>query len=161
MAAIIMIGAAIVILILLYFLKFQDDDYINKITLETGSCYLGGECLHATRSLTPYIIGGTMSAVLFLIGFYFLMEVRTKKNESKEKPEEAPATDHQLFHLGPEEKMLYDFIKEKQGSVFQSDLVKQFNLSKVKVTRILDRLESGGLIERRRRGMTNLVIIKR
>ena len=160
MSAIIMISAAIIIIILLYFFKLQDDGYINKITRETGSCFLGGECLHTTRNLTPYIIGGTMSAVLFLIGFYFLIEMRMKKNKTKERQEEAPDTDHQLFHLGAEEKMLYNFIKEKHGSVFQSDLVKQFNLSKVKVTRILDRLESSGLIERRRRGMTNLVIIK-
>lgn len=33
-------------------------------------------------------------------------------------------------------------------------------LTKVKVTRILDRLEGREIIERKRRGMTNVVILK-
>ena len=34
-------------------------------------------------------------------------------------------------------------------------------MSKVKITRILDKLEASGLVERKRRGMTNVVMAKR
>ena len=33
-------------------------------------------------------------------------------------------------------------------------------MTKVKVTRILDKLEGRGLVERKRRGMTNVVMLK-
>ena len=44
--------------------------------------------------------------------------------------------------------------------MYQSDVMKELELSKVKVTRILDRLEGKGILERKRRGMTNIVILK-
>ena len=44
--------------------------------------------------------------------------------------------------------------------MFQSSLVNETKLSKVKVTRILDRLEGKSLIERKRRGMSNVIILK-
>jgi uncharacterized membrane protein len=42
----------------------------------------------------------------------------------------------------------------------QSDIVNNTSLTKVKVTRLLDKLEGKGLVERRRRGMGNLVVLK-
>jgi uncharacterized membrane protein len=44
--------------------------------------------------------------------------------------------------------------------MFQSDLVEGTGMQKVKITRLLDRLEGLKLIERKRRGMTNVVILK-
>ena len=44
--------------------------------------------------------------------------------------------------------------------MFQADLIEKLNLGKVKVSRILDRLENKNLIERKRRGMNNLIVLK-
>ena len=44
--------------------------------------------------------------------------------------------------------------------MFQADLVDKCGFGKVKVTRILDGLENKGLVERKRRGMSNIVILK-
>ena len=61
--------------------------------------------------------------------------------------------------LNKEEKAIYSIlIKEK--NMFQADLVDKSGFGKVKVTRILDRLESKNLIERKRRGMNNIVALK-
>jgi TM2 domain-containing membrane protein YozV len=65
-----------------------------------------------------------------------------------------------LSMLSAEEKTIFGKIIDSQGSVLQSDLINQ-NINKVRVTRILDRLEGKGLVERKRRGMTNVVILKR
>lgn len=65
-----------------------------------------------------------------------------------------------LSSLDEEEKTIYDKIKEKEGSAYQSDLVKETQFSKVKITRVLDKLEHKGIIERKRRGMTNIVVLK-
>ena len=52
------------------------------------------------------------------------------------------------------------FINGGNGSVYQSDIMKKTGFSKVKVSRVLDKLEQKGLLERKRRGMTNLVVAK-
>ncbi len=62
--------------------------------------------------------------------------------------------------LSEEEQKIYALLKEKEGSAYQSDLVKETGWSKVQVTRLLDKLESQGIVERKRRGMTNIVVLK-
>jgi len=60
-----------------------------------------------------------------------------------------------------EEKRVFSFIKEnKEKGTYQSNIVKEFDFPKSKVSRILDRLENFGIIERKRRGMTNLIALK-
>ena len=49
--------------------------------------------------------------------------------------------------------------EKSNGTIFQSDLVEKSDFSKVKVSRILDKLEGRQLIERKRRGMTNVVVL--
>ena len=63
-------------------------------------------------------------------------------------------------NLSEEENKIINILKENDGSIFQSDLVEKTEFSKVKITRILDVLEGKKVIERKRRGMTNIVILK-
>ena len=51
-------------------------------------------------------------------------------------------------------------LKTTEGSAYQSDLIKATGYSKVKVTRILDKMESKGIVERKRRGMANIIVMK-
>ena len=44
--------------------------------------------------------------------------------------------------------------------MYQSSLMKETGFSKVKTTRVLDRLETKKILERKRRGMTNLVVLR-
>jgi len=60
-----------------------------------------------------------------------------------------------------DEKKLVTVLSDNDGTLFQSDLVDKSGFDKVKVTRILDKLEGKGFIERKRRGMSNVVILKR
>ena len=62
--------------------------------------------------------------------------------------------------LNDEELKVYDYLKEHNGSAYQSELARDLELTKVKMTRILDRLEGFGVLERKRRGMTNIVILR-
>ncbi len=48
----------------------------------------------------------------------------------------------------------------KSGPMFQADLIEKTGTGKAKMTRILDRLENRGYLERKRRGMTNIVVLK-
>ncbi|MBI2545538.1 MAG: MarR family transcriptional regulator, partial [Candidatus Aenigmarchaeota archaeon] len=62
--------------------------------------------------------------------------------------------------LQGEEKQVFDYIVKNEGSSFQGDLINKTGFSKVKVSRVLDKLETKGLIERRRHGMSNFIVLK-
>ena len=66
---------------------------------------------------------------------------------------------HKTFNTNPNGVEINQILENK-GSIYQSELVNKTGFNKVKVTRILDSLESQNLIERKRRGMTNIVILK-
>lgn len=64
-----------------------------------------------------------------------------------------------LSSYRPEEKQVYNLIKEN-NAVFQADLIDKTGFTKGTMTRIIDKLEGHGLVERKRRGMTNVVVLK-
>ena len=62
--------------------------------------------------------------------------------------------------LKEDEQKIYEAIIEAGGIIEQSELPEKTGISKASVSRALDLLESKGLIERRRRGMGNVVLLK-
>jgi hypothetical protein len=62
--------------------------------------------------------------------------------------------------LTDDEKMIYKTIMDAGGSALQKDLIITTRMSKAKVTRVLDKLQSKGLVTRERHASTNLVKIK-
>ena len=90
--------------------------------------------------------------VIILTGLYLIFFAKEK---SKEKSKELD-----LSKFSEDEKILLNEILNAEGTIFQSELTEKTNMNKVKITRILDRLEGKGKIERKRRGMTNVVILK-
>jgi len=59
-----------------------------------------------------------------------------------------------------DEKRIVEIIIDEGGTMFQSELVEKSGYSKSKVSLILDRLEAKRILERKRRGMTNAVVLK-
>ncbi len=62
--------------------------------------------------------------------------------------------------LKDDEVKVYQKILDAGGVLNQGELVAQSGLSKTTVSRTLDRLESKGLVEKRRRGMGNVILLK-
>ena len=62
--------------------------------------------------------------------------------------------------LKEDERKIYEAIIEAGGIIEQSELPEKTGISKASVSRTLDLLESKGLVERRRRGMGNIVLLK-
>ena len=60
----------------------------------------------------------------------------------------------------PDEREIVKLIIDDGGTIFQSQLVERSGYSKSKVSLILDRLEAKRILERKRRGMTNAVVLK-
>ncbi len=61
--------------------------------------------------------------------------------------------------LGDQEKTIYELVLGSDGIMLQSDIVAGTSLSKSTVSRALDMLESKGLVEKRRRGMGNVIML--
>lgn len=117
-----------------------------------AGCYQNEGCVILERNLTmSHFVTGIFSFILAL-GFYLLFFNKEKFIEQK---------DYDLIKLNSEEKKVFFFIKEnKDKGIYQSNIVEHFDFPKSKVTRLLDKLEKADIIERKRRGMTNVIFLK-
>ena len=59
-----------------------------------------------------------------------------------------------------DERMIVQIVADEGGTIFQSQLVEMSGFSKSKVSLVLDRLEARGVLERRRHGMSNAIVLK-
>ena len=78
------------------------------------------------------------------------------------KAQTEPSNWDQLIEglTGEDERKIVQIISDEGGTIFQSQLVERSGFSKSKVSIVLDRLEARGLLERRRHGMSNAVVLK-
>lgn len=60
----------------------------------------------------------------------------------------------------PDERKIIQLIIDEGGTIFQSQLIEKSGYSKSKVSLVLDRLEARRILERRRHGMSNVVVLK-
>ncbi len=124
--------------------------------MSTGecACEAGGVCSQVPV-LTQFYIGYTMAAALGIVGVFLVVFGKKPLVEgSKEK------WSKNLKKLSGDEKTVYENLMGSEGVIFQTDLVEQSGFPKAKVSRILDKMEAKGLLERKRRGMANAVVLK-
>jgi uncharacterized membrane protein len=150
------IGIAIVIGIIIGIFNY------GLRSIVTDSCSHGPECsMYDTISIQTWV-SLAIAGLVLVIGLFLVFSkeetkiiTKTKKVtvEKKRKPVD-------YSKLDKEEKVIIKIIEDSDGTIFQSDLVDKSEFSKVKVSRILDRLEGKQMIERKRRGMTNVVVLK-
>jgi len=66
-----------------------------------------------------------------------------------------------LKYLDEGEREIVRILIDAGGSMLQRDIARSGNFSRATVTRILDRLESKGVVERLRHGTTNKIVLKK
>ncbi len=113
---------------------------------------------HTSNTSWLLIIAFGIGFLVFGSGLYMVFAPFPKGREISEESSGFKAIDPAKLEKG--ERQLYDALMESEGSMYQSDLIRTTGLSKVQITRILDRMEHKGIIERKRRGMTNIVVLK-
>jgi len=97
-------------------------------------------------------------AVILIIGLVIMFSKPKEKIVVKKIKERKKKLD--LTGLDKEEKKVMGLLQEENGGMFQADLMEKMEMGKVKTTRLLDKLEAKQLIERKRRGMNNIVVLK-
>lgn len=65
-----------------------------------------------------------------------------------------------LEGLENNEKRIMKILQDENGATFQKALMEKLEIGKVGITRLLDKLEAKQLIERKRRGMNNIVVLR-
>ena len=155
-----LIAISIILLFILTFIKLDRDKQTNSLCslihenkLEIQEC-----TKHDTSFSWLIIIAYGVGIISLIIGGYLLAILSIETDEQKEdKKQSETKTPPKLDN---EENKIYELIKNKDGSIYQTDLVNETGYSKVKMTRILDKMESKNVLERKRRGMTNIIVLK-
>jgi uncharacterized membrane protein len=148
------VGLAIVLVFMLAIVKADVDKrdsalcevFHSNPDLDIAQC-------PAHQSNTSWFLMGAFGIAFLILGSgLYMIFIPASKEERKF---EADAS-----KLDEEEKKVYEILKANNGSAYQSDVIKEAGFSKVKISRILDRMEAKGVAERKRRGMTNLIVLK-
>lgn len=165
------IGMALIIIAVIvgmfgYWIKSYNDKVAQEQMSQTGKCYLSdGTCIHETSNMIFYT-SSVISTVIAVVGLYLLFRKnriqkvivrKVVEKPTEKKPEEikAPAT------LSSEMRQVFGIIAQSGGAILQGEIVAKSGMDKVKVSRILDKLEMQGLVERRRHGMSNMIVLKK
>lgn len=129
---------------------------VNNIIGQT--CSHGPTCgMYTTLNLQTWI-SLSIAFLVLLIGLFFVFtktpeRIITKMVKNKKKQ-------INLDGLDKLEKEAVKIIQSENGAVFQSTLMEKLNIGKVGMTRLIDKLEAKQIVERKRRGMNNIVVLK-
>jgi len=154
----IIIGIAIV----LVFIIFLFQSTLKEIVLASCGLPHAVNCpMNQTIKQQTYLSLGIVG-ILMVIGFVLVFTKPKEKivlRKIKEKVEvQRKPVDYSK--LNNEEKAIAKILENNSNGMFQSDLVEKSGFGKVKITRILDKLEARQIIERKRRGMNNFVVLR-
>lgn len=97
--------------------------------------------------------------ILLVFGIFLMVSKPAEKIVIRKIKENKIVKKLDTSQLKPEEKKVLDFMRENKA-MFQADLIEKTGFGKAKMTRIIDRLEGKGFVERKRRGLTNVVVLK-
>jgi uncharacterized membrane protein len=130
---------------------------LKKIVGQT--CSHGPTCtMYDTISVQTWISVG-IAALILVIGLFLVFSKESEKIIVKTKIKQEKKKPINLSGLDSKEKEVIKLI-EKENAIFQRTLMEKLNIGKVGITRLLDKLEAKQLIERKRRGMNNIIVLK-
>lgn len=152
-----LLGLSMVII----FIIFLFNNALEKII--DSNCTMEGHIgctMYDTLNQQTYLALG-ITSILVIVALFLVFSkpqiktiVKTKTIEKKRIEREYDTSD-----LRKEEKDVFSIVRENK-TIFQADLIEKTGFGKAKISRVLDKLENRGFIERKRRGMTNVVVIK-
>ena len=145
-------GIAIVMVILVLLFNSVLRDKIGLI------CSHGPTCEMYTDVNVQTWISLSIVAIVFIIGLVIMFTKPREKIIIKKVQEKKKKLD--LSGLDKDERKVIDILQQESGGMFQASLMEKLGIGKVKMTRLLDKLEAKQLIERKRRGMNNILILK-
>jgi len=148
------LGIAIVMTIMIFLFNSVIKDNIGL------TCTHGPTCeMYSSLNVQTWI-SYLIVLIVFVIGFILLFSkpkerIVVQKIKVREKRKKL-----NLDGLDKKEKELVGLLQSENGGMFQADLMEKIGIGKVGMTRLLDKLEAKQIVERKRRGMNNFVVLK-
>lgn len=127
---------------------------------------VGETCSHGpTCSMFDTIAAQTwislaIGILVLFIGIFLIFSREEKEIVIKMVKEKVKQKKIDMTGLDSVEKKAVSLL-QVEGAMFQKSLMEELGVGKVKMTRLLDKLEAKQIVERKRRGMNNLVVLKR
>jgi len=144
------------ILIMVIILLFNSG--LKNIVAQT--CDHGPTCtMYDTISLQTNLslaIGG----LVLIIGLFFIFSKESERIVIKKVKGKATKKKIDTTGLDSDEKKVVEILQRENGAFFQSSMMEELNVGKVKMTRLMDKLEAKQIVERKRRGMNNIIVLK-
>jgi len=146
------IGIAVVIGIIVFIFNSAMTNIVGQTCSHGPSCTMY-DTIRTQTWLSLSIIG-----IVLIIGFFIMFLKPKEKIIVKTKREKKKKLN--LEGLNSNEKKVIEILQKENGAIFQSTLMEKLEIGKVGITRLLDKLEAKQLIERKRRGMNNIVVLR-
>lgn len=146
------VGIAIVIGIIVWIFNSALTNIVG------ATCSHGPSCTMYDTIRTQTSLSLSIAGVILVIGLFIMFIKPKEKIIIKTKKEKKKKLN--LVGLGEQEKRVIDILQSENGAIFQNTLMEKLEIGKVGITRLLDKLEAKQLIERKRRGMNNIVVLK-
>ena len=146
------LGIAAVMLVVVLLFNFGLKDIVGQTCSHGPSCGMYGTIRTQTW------ISVTIVGVIVIIGLFIMFSKPKEKIVVKNIREKKKKLD--ISGLEKDERQVVDSLLKEGNAMFQADLMEKLEIGKVKMTRLLDKLEAKQIIERKRRGMNNLVVLK-
>ena len=146
------IAALLIFIIFLFQAALKDIIVASCGVAHTTACPMS-QSVNQQTYLSLGIVG-----ILAVIGFVLIFakpEERIVIKKVKEKKKKL-----NLKGLDRDEKKVINLLLKENKAMFQSSLMEKLEIGKVKATRLLDKLEAKQFIERKRRGMNNIVVLR-
>ena len=146
--------------ILIIAIVFIFNNALKEIVGASCSATHGAEvCPMYDTITTQTYLATAIVGILIIIGLVLIFAKPDEKVIVRKVKEKKLKKKIDLSGFRPEEKQVFKLIQENE-TIFQADLIEKTGFGKAKMSRIIDRLEGNGLVERKRRGMTNVVVLK-
>lgn len=152
-------AVGLVVVLVAVVMAYLTLSYLNTLNeLTTDSCTCGDdECTMVEYKTPPIVYAGFLGVfIMLIVGAFLLIKGGSLHGGADSKD----SWKKNFGVLEADEKKVYQILIDSGGTAFQSEVVEKAGWSKVKVTRTLDKLESRRLLERRRRGLTNILVLK-
>ena len=126
-----------------------------------ATCDHGTTCqMYDTISLQTNL-SLVIAGLVFVIGVFLIFAKESERVVVKRVKGGGRVKKIDLSGLDASEREVVGVLKREGGAVFQKSLMEELGVGKVKMTRMMDKLEAKGIVERKRRGMNNIVVLVR
>ncbi len=146
------IGIAVVIGIIVWIFNSALTSIVGQ------TCTHGSSCSMYDTISTQTLLSLSIAGIILIIGLFIMFTKPKEKIIIKTKKEKKKKLN--LSGLDKKEKEIMEILQKENGAIFQRTLMEKLDIGKVGITRLLDKLEAKQLIERKRRGMNNIVVLR-